>query len=510
MRVRTAVGGVLAAILASATAVAEEMHNHPVPEKLGRVRFETSCAPATRYDFERAVALLHSFTYTPARAAFQGVLEKDPHCAMAHWGIAMSVFHQLWSPYAGKSDLQLGAQEISAAREAGAKLPRERELIGAAGAYFADDDPAHHAVRAKAYEQAMAAVAKDFPADDEVRILYALSLIATAPPTDRTHTNQKRAIAILEPIHKAHPDHPGVVHYLIHAYDSSELAPRGLAVAREYSRIAPSAPHALHMPSHIYTRLGLWADSIASNESARKAAREHGDVGEELHAMDYLTYAYLQLGKDTDAERIVGELASKDLLQGRDFKIGYAATAMPVRLAMERQRWDDAIASVALPESLPHVAALAYWARAIGQARSGHPERSDPEIAKIAECAERARANGDAYWSAQIDVLLHEARAWQAFAQDRPDDAVGLLRSAADAEDALEKLPVTPGPVVPAREQLGEMQLLLHRPQDALQSLDTALNAAPGRRAALKAGLQAAEQAGDSAAASRFRKQLSR
>jgi hypothetical protein len=263
------------------------------------------------------------------------------------------------------------------------------------------------------------------------------------------------------------------------------------------------------MPSHIYTRLGLWADSIASNEAARKAARAQGDVGEELHAMDYMTYAYLQLGKDADAERVVGELKSLGSLQAKDFKVGYAATAMPVRLAMERQRWSDAIALTALTDSPPHVAALAYWARAIGQSRSGHPELSDPEIKQLAACADRSRANGDAYWSAQIDVLLREARAWQAFAINHADDAIALLRDAADAEDAMEKLPVTPGPVIPAREQLGEMLLLQHHPQESLQALTTALGAAPGRRAALKQGIQAAELAGDSAAASRFRAQLS-
>jgi hypothetical protein len=508
MRFRAVICIAIVLAYVAAPIAAGEMHDHPVPEKLGHVHFENSCAREVQPAFERAVALLHSFTYSPAREAFASVLEKDPRCAMAHWGIAMSLYHQLWSP-PGKSDLQLGTQEIRAAREIGAKTAREREFIDAAGTYFSDDDPTHHAARAKAYENAMAAVVKGFPADKEARIFYALSLLATAPPTDRTHANQKRAVAILEPIHKAHPNHPGVVHYLIHAYDSSELAPRGLAVAREYSKIAPSAPHALHMPSHIYTRLGLWVDSIASNEAARKAARAMGDVGEELHAMDYQAYAYLQLGKDADAERVVGELKSMGPAQAKDFKIGYAATAMPVRLAMERQRWSDAIGLTALPESPPHVAALAYWARAIGQSRSGHPELSDPEIQQLVACADRSHASGDAYWSAQIDVLLHEVRAWQAFAQGHADNAIGMLRGAADAEDALEKLPVTPGPVIPAREQLGEMQLLLHHPQDALQSLNAALDAAPRRRAALKLGLQAAEQVGDSAAASRFRTQLS-
>jgi len=419
----------------------------------------------------------------------------------------MSGFHQLWSP-PGAKDLDLGREELSAARRSDPKTQRERELIAAAAVYFSDSDPAHHATRAKEYERAMQSVAQHFPSDDEVQVFYALALIATAPPTDRSHANQKRAAAILEPIYHRQPDHPGAAHYLIHAYDSTELASLGLPAARAYARIAPSAPHALHMPSHIFTRLGLWEDSIQSNEAARRAAHEQGDLGEELHAMDYLTYAYLQRDRSADAERVVEQLRAMGSVLGDDFKVGYAATAMPVRLAIERRRWNDAAALEPLPGSAPYVAAIAYWARALGNSRSGHADLADADIARIDACQAESRSHRDAYWASQAGVLSKEARAWSANAMGHADEAVALLRAAADAEDALEKLPVTPGPIVPAREQLGELLLDLHRPDEALRELTQALQDAPGRRAGLEAAVRAAEGAGNPAAAATFRKLL--
>ena len=483
-------------------------HSHPPPEKLGTVHFETSCAAAVRGPFDHALALLHSFAYESAAGEFRAVAASDSGCAIAHWGVAMSVFHQLWSP-PGAADLQLGRDELQAARRIGARTDRERELIDAAAVYFSDADPVRHKARAKEYEHAMQAVAQHFPDDDETQIFYALALIATASPVDQTHANQKRAAAILEPIYRRQPDHPGAAHYLIHAYDSAELARQGLDPARAYSKIAPSAPHALHMPSHIFTRLGLWDDSIESNEAARHAAHDQGDVGEELHAMDYLTYAYLQRGREAEAERIVEQLRAMGPLLAKDFKVGYAATAMPVRLAIERRRWGDAASLEPLPGSAPHVAAIAYWARAIAHAQSARADLADVDIARIEACEAQARERGDDYWAAQIGVLSREARAWAANSAGHPDDAVALLRAAADAEDALEKLPVTPGPIVPAREQLGELLLDLHRPAEALQELTQALKDAPGRRAGLEAAARAADGTGDSAGAAVFRKRLS-
>lgn len=498
---------IAALILASVTANAapgEPVHSHPPPDKLGTVHFETSCAAVVQGRFDHAMALLHSFTYDFAAREFSTIAAEDTGCAMAHWGVAMSAFHQLWSP-PGADALQRGREELLAAQRIGARTSRERELIDAAAAYFSDVDPAHHAARAQAYERAMQSVASDFPRDDEVQIFRALALIATAPPTDRSHANQKRAAAILEPIYRRQPDHPGVAHYLIHAYDSTELAPLGLAAARAYAQIAPAAPHALHMPSHIFTRLGLWDDSIASNEAARRAAHEQGDIGEELHAMDYLTYAYLQRGRERDAERIVEQLRAMGPLLANDFKVGYAATAMPVRLAIERGRWSDAAALEPLPGSAPHVAAMAHWARALAHARLGRADLAAADIARIEACEAQSRSRGDDYWASQIGVLSKEARAWSASATGHADDAVALLRSAADAEDALEKLPVTPGPIIPAREQLGQLLLDQHRPGEALRELTQALKDAPRRRAGLEAAVRAAEAAGDEAAAAAFR-----
>jgi hypothetical protein len=483
----------------------EEVHSHPPPEKLGRVSFPTSCAARVAHDFARSVALLHSFAYAASEQSFRKVVAADPTCAMAHWGIAMSYYHQLWSPPSA-AELRDGELETQEARRLGAS-PRERQFIAAAAAYYADPAQAP-SLRAKAYSDAMGEAAHSNPKDTEAQVFYALSLIAVAPPEDATHANQKRAAAMLEPVYRMHPEHPGAAHYLIHAYDSAELAPRGLTAARAYSKIAPSAPHALHMPSHIFTRLGLWDDSIVSNRAARAAAHDQGDQGEELHAMDYLTYAYLQQGRVADADRVVAELRAMGATAGSDFKIGYAATAMPVRLAIERHAWGDAVELQTLPASAPHVAALIFWARALANARGGHSGAADADIAQIETAREQLRAAGNGYWATQVDVLEKEAKGWQLAASANPAESVRLLRQAADEEDAVEKLPVTPGPVVPAREQLGELLLQLNQPADALREFRAALVLAPGRRGALLGGAQAAERMGDGHTAQEMRAKL--
>jgi tetratricopeptide (TPR) repeat protein len=485
----------------------DEHRSHPAPEKLGTVTFPTSCATALKPAFERALALLHSFAYTASEQAFRDVAARDPDCAIAHWGIAMTRFHQLWEPPSGP-DLREGAEQVRRAMQIRSETPRERQFIEALDAYFRDAQKDAHVVRAQRYARAMANVARSNPGDPESQIFYALALIATAPPTDKAHRNQEQAAEILEPLFRRQPQHPGLAHYLIHAYDSAELAPRGLPAARAYFKIAPSAPHALHMPSHIFTRLGLWDDSIASNQAAREAAHSQGDLGEELHAMDYLTYAYLQRGLYPEAERVVVELRAIKDLPASQFKVGYAATAMPVRVAIERRAWDRAAQLTPLPQSAPHVAALVYWARALGEARAGHPRSADAEIGRLQGCLREVQTSGNQYWAAQVDALLKEARAWRLVADGQAEAAILSLRAAADEEDAVEKLPVTPGPIVPAREQLGELLLDLKRPDEALREFRTDLTVAPRRRGALVGAISAAEQLRDTRTATQLREEL--
>jgi hypothetical protein len=473
--------------------MAEEHHDHPAPERLGLVNFMTSCKPAVAASFNRSVALLHSFAYTAADKAFAQVATQDPGCAMAQWGRAMTHYHQLWDIPVGEG-LRAGAERSAEASRIGGGTPRERGFIAALASYFADYDKVGAPIRAQHYADAMAGVARADPADSEVQIFYALALIATAPPTDRTHANQKRAAAILNPIYRRQPQHPGLAHYLIHAYDSAELAPRGLQVAHAYAKIAPDAPHALHMPSHIFTRLGLWDDSIASNLAARAAARAEGDAGEELHAMDYLVYAYLQRGRATDARRVAADIGTMKGLPFGLFKVGYAATAMPVRVAVEQHDWTAAAQLQPQPGIQPQVAAILFWARALGHSRAATPSSADADIDSLSGCVEALRAQGDSYATTQAHALLLEAKGWRSAANGDAEAAIANLRLAADEEETLEKLPVTPGPIVPAREELGELLLSLDRPAEALQAFKASLVLAPGRRGALLGADRAKEQ----------------
>jgi len=482
-------------LTAGPTLAAEADGQARAPEKLGSVAFATTCDPEVTASFNRAVALLHSFVYVQARAAFSQIIEQDPHCAIALWGVAMTHYHELWEPQVDSDDEErAGADALRRAAAIGDVSSRERQYIAALQQYYLDWEHTAPAVRAQRYSQAMSQVARSNPRDDEAQIFFALSLIATASPADKTHADDLRAAAILEPMWRRLPHHPGVPHYLIHAYDSPELAPRGLAAARAYSKIAPSAPHALHMPAHIFTRLGLWRESVASNQAARAAAHAQGDIGEELHAMDYLTYALLQLGRYDEARKVVADVETMTALPTGQFKVSYAANAMPVRLAVESGDWDAAARLTPLPGSPTKVAAIIYWARALGHARAAAPSSADSDIDALAACAATLRSSGDAYWATQADVLLKEAQGWRLAALGQSAPAVSDLRAAADEEDALEKLPVTPGPIVPAREQLGTLLLQLHQPAAALQEFRAALRQAPGRRGAELGAISASRQ----------------
>ncbi|PTR27302.1 hypothetical protein C8J98_10981 [Luteibacter sp. OK325] len=473
----------------------QEMHDHGVPEKLGKVTFPVSCDAKVQQPFDRAVALLHSFAYGPAAKAFHEVAAADPTCAMAHWGVAMTYFHPVWAPALPPDTFATGQKEMLEATRLGAATPREKQFIHALGELYKVDPGLKLPQRTLAYEKAMAQLAHDNPKDIEAQVFYALALLSNASPADKTHAKQKQAIDILEPLFRRNPDHPGIAHYLIHACDSAELAQRGLPAARKYASIAPSAPHALHMPSHIFTRLGLWDDSIASNLASEKSAREHGDTMGQLHAMDYLVYAYVQTGRVTEAGAVVDDLHAMPPLDMGDFGVAYAATAMPIRVAVEQAHWADATAIKDPEGAPPSVVAIAVWARGLGLARTGHPVEARQEATRLGQIAKQLSDTGEPYWSVQTSVLADEVMAWSAQAAGDTANAVTLLSAAADKEDSLEKRPVTPGPIVPAREQLGDLLLLQKQPSRALAAFRTTLAGSPGRAGAL-AGEARAMKAG--------------
>lgn len=485
----------LIAFTLCASSLCAQEHDHPAPEKLGKVSFSTTCAPQVQDGFNRAMALLHSFTYAPAAAAFQEVASKDADCAIAHWGIAMSYYHQLWEPALPGDALQRGHAELEQANKLKKTSPREQEYIAAAAIMF-NEDGGKYPVRAGKYREAMGSLAKKYPEDTEAQILYALALLSTASPQDKTHANQKAAAQILEPLYAKYPQHPGLAHYIIHAYDNAELAAQGEKAARDYALIAPSAPHALHMPSHIFTRLGLWSDSIRTNQASRVAAHQQGDFGEELHAMDYMVYASLQQDRVADVVALLQELKAMGSLKGKETKAHYAATAMPIRYAVERKQWKEAAQCSATEGAPPHVNALAAWARALGHARAGEADAAKIEVETLRKLADQLRDAGNLYWSGQVQIQFQEASAWTSWAEHKPEEALATMRSAADSEDAVEKLPVTPGPVVPAREQLGDMLLLAGQPANALAEYEKSLKDSPGRRGALQGALKSSRDAG--------------
>jgi tetratricopeptide (TPR) repeat protein len=472
--------------------LAQDTYRHRAPAQLGKVSFPISCMQAAQEQFDRGMALLHSFAYAAAEDAFQGVAERDPECAMAHWGIALSYFHQLWDPPVVPSTIPIAQKEIQRAQQIGASTEREREFIRALSLVY-QDATVPYRTRVSNYESAMSDLALKNRDDVEAQVFYALALLANASPTDKTHTKQKQVAEILEPLDRVFPQHPGIPHYLIHAYDNAELAPKGLPAARAYSRVAPSAPHALHMPSHIFTRLGLWDESVHANLTAREAAHQQGDTGEELHAMDYLVYAYLQVERDTDAAQVVQELKNLPKLDESDFKIAYASIAMPVRYAVERHHWDEAAAIAPPTGAPPHVVAIAVWARGFGLARSRRTAEARKELAQLRQIEKQLRSSGNDYWAAQTDILSREVAAWSAQTEHKSEEAIAIMRRVADDEDAIEKLPVTPGPIVPAREQLGDLLLEQNEPGLALKEFEAALTNAPGRHRSLQGAARAAE-----------------
>jgi tetratricopeptide (TPR) repeat protein len=510
---RSSLGTVLlAGTLAAAGAVADEKdqpHRHARPEKLGTVNFPTSCAPAVQAPFTRAVALLHSFWYDEAEKAFGEVATADPSCAMAQWGVAMSLYHPIWAAPT-PAEVKRGQEAVAKARAAGAPTERERDYVAAIEAFFRDADTVDHRTRAAAYEKAMERVYERHPDDREAAIFYSLALLGTAPPADKTYANQKKAGAILNRVLPAQPDHPGVAHYLIHSFDYPQLAELALPAARSYSKIAESSPHALHMPSHIFVRLGLWDDSIRANEDSAAAARAHvqktlpgAHSFDELHAVDYLAYAFLQEGRDAKAREMLEIVRTVERLDNPNFAAAYALAAVPARYALERGRWAEAAALEVAPASFPwakfpFAEAITQFARAVGAARSGDPAKARPAVERL-EALQKAAVDAKiAYWPAQIEIQQRAAAGWLARAEGRREDARRLLKESVDLEAATDKHPVTPGVVVPARELYADLLMELGRPAEALAEYEASLAIAPNRSYALAGAVRAADAAGQS------------
>ena len=497
----------------------DHAHSHPAGEKLGTVDFPVSCRPEVAAAFTRATALLHSFGYEEARRAFEDVARKDPRCGMAQWGIAMTYYHPIWAPPPAV-DLAAGKAAAEKAAALGAGTDRERAYIAAIGAYYAGPDPR---ARAEAFHVAMADVARRFPADDEAAIFHALTLLATAPPSDATFARQKEAARVLNGLLPRHPDHPGIAHYVIHSFDYPALAPDALPAARAYAKIAPASPHALHMPSHIFTRLGLWPESIASNLASAEAARRlaaathpGATAFDEMHALDYLEYAYLQRDDEAKAKAVLADVAKAKTFDEPNFAAAYALAAVPARWALERRDWKAAAAleppALALPwEQYPYVAGITDYARAIGAARSGQAAVARAALARLEELEARlakAPPAGPYDWAGHVKATRLAAAGLLARAEGRDVEALDLLRAAADLDEKTGKHPVTPGTILPPRELLAEVLLETNHPADALAAYEAALREAPDRLNSLAGASRAADGAGKAARAAELRARL--
>ena len=498
--------GVCAAFVRSAVA----QHEHPAgdPGKLGKVNFPVSCEPAVQPQFSSAVAMLHSFWYEKASETFAGVADKDPTCGMAYWGIAMTYYHQIWSA-PGPADLNAGLSALEKAKAAGAKTQRERDYIAAIETFYKDSDKLDHGTRAAAYEKAMDQLQARYSDDHEAAIFHALALLAIAPPTDKTYVNQRRAGAILEPLFVEQPEHPGIAHYLIHAYDYPPLAERALGAARRYAKIAPDSPHALHMPSHIFTRLGLWQESIDSNLASAASAEKNNAPGNELHAKDYLIYAYLQRAQDREAQKALEAPPAGRSDDPQYMNWLYAMGTSPARYAVERHQWAEAATLPVPPNTFPGgrwawTEANLHFARALGASHTGKTEAARKEVERLASLRDTLLQGNDKYWADQVDIQRETATAWITLAESKREEALAQMRSAAEHEDRTDKHNVTPGVILPARELLGDMLLELNQPGEAMIEYEATLHTAPNRLNALSGAARAAKLSGDNAKAKAY------
>src|SRR6266849_11083 len=494
----------------SLTLAAQEHHHELSTEEVGSVHFLTSCAKGVELSFNRAVALLHSFQYEQARHAFSEISAQDPTCAMAQWGVAMSHYHGLWD----NGDTPAGRLALKKAAELAASnattTAREKSYIEALAEIYAEDgkDAAAHS---RAFEKKMGEVQAACPGDNEAAIFHALTLSITAPKTDKTFANQRRCGEILEPIFKKQPHHPGVAHYIIHCYDNPVLAERGLPAARMYAKIAPASPHANHMPSHLFTRVGSWDESIRSNMKSEQlaadaeAASTNGEARDQrLHAMDYLEYAYLQTGRVKQVKAVLDEMNALPPLPGLTLTGDYALAAIPARAAIELGNWEQAGTLKVREGAVPWAEAITWMAIGVGAARSGKLDRAAKAEQTLAALRDVTAKQNNVYWANQIEVQRREVAAWIAEKGGKSSEAIATMRSAAELEESMDKHAVTPGAITPAREMLAELLLLENHPQESLAEYEGVLKVAPNRFAALYGAGNAAESSGNATVAKQY------
>ena len=472
------------------------------------VNFPISCSPTAQKAFNHAAWTLHSFWYPEALQVFTNIAKAEPDCAMAYWGVAMSHWYPLWFP-PSEAALKAGSEAVAKANDAGTKTEREKVYVAAIAAFYKDYDRVDHKTRAIAYEKAMEQVHAGFPDDQEAGVFYSLALNATQSPTDKTSANKKNAAGILEKVWQAQPNHPGVVHYLIHSDDTQQLAELGLPAAMCYAKIAPAVPHALHMPSHIFTRLGLWQQSIDSNRAAhdsaiayvRKTIGEGGYDGETVHSMDYIEYAYLQTAQDGKAKQVRDELLAYSKSAAVNLPTAYAVAAIPARYAVERNDWKMAATletpAVGFPlDKFPWAEAMISFARALGSAHTGDLAAAETEIVKLQALQDKLSEAKDTYWASQVEVQRLQASAVLAHARKEDKKAIELARQAADLDARMDKHPATPAPVLPARELLADLLLEAKDPA-ALQAYEDSLKSEPNRFRSILGKARAAKAAGD-------------
>jgi hypothetical protein len=505
---------VLAFSLATIAASAQQHEHAAAPlERLGTVSFTNSCNAAAQAPFNRGIALLHSFEFGRAIAAFDEAIQSDPSCGIALWGIALSRWSNPFAPgIRSGAQITQGRDAVDRARAAGAKTERERAFIDAVALLYTNAGSANQQTRVVAYRDAMAALSARDPQDIEASIFYALALTAAEEPTDKTYASRLKAGALLERLFLQQPQHPGLAHYIIHSYDVPALADKALEAAKRYATIAPSAPHALHMPSHTFTRVGYWQASIDANIASAEVARRDRSTAEELHAYDYQMYAYLQTAQDRAAKTLLDGLPAVAARFDPDAIGGaapgsagvFALAAIPARYALERQAWTEAVALEPHASKFPYAEAMTYFARGIGAAHMKNLAVARDAIFHLDEIRGQLARSGEAYWSEQVEIQRRGASAWTALAEGRADAALDEMRTAVAREDATEKSAVTPGPLAPARELLGDLLMELKRPADALVEYETTLKKESNRFRALLGAARAARLSNHEAAARRY------